>query len=476
MKEKNINNKKKMNNMSKKMKRDKGITLVALIITVVVMLILAGVAIAAIVDGEGLFSKTRQAAESYENAATNEATILNSLTDIMDEYMATKYVDWAFSESGLLKVIDEYGNLYVSEQAIMYEKSPYTNTGIKLVKVNDNIKVSKLISSSYYGIDGYIMDNTGKLYFFNEESNKCELLFNGKEFYLDQYYIYSAGLHILAKDGYIYDVVGSSIELNKEVEGIKFKEIKFGYGLSIDNKIYSINYGTLCSADYEVAVLGNDFFIDVNNDVYEIAFAPDKLSDGNTKFEKIFYFENDNKDYVIAQNGYVYEVFARAVNLIVPEDYKHIKGIVGDEEAILDTGYFYDNTEKNEILENMNIKIKKILYDEGWYILFIDENNDLYFLGDDINGELTCIKMNDDIKVKEFISGNLNDGIYILGTDNKVYSIFDVGTENFEFEITLCSEDKVMNHITSPFYKFPGFFGITKNGEICYSLTFKIIS
>lgn len=80
----------------------------ALVITVVVMLILAGVAIAAIVDGEGLFSKTRQAVESYENVATNEATILNSLTDIMDEYMATKYVDWAFSESGLLKVIGQY--------------------------------------------------------------------------------------------------------------------------------------------------------------------------------------------------------------------------------------------------------------------------------------------------------------------------------------------------------------------------------
>ena len=470
MKVKNMNNKKKMNNMRKKLKRNKGITLIALIITVVVMLILAGVAIAAIVDGEGLFSKTRQAAESYENAATNEATILNSLTDIMDEYMATKYVDWAFSESGLLKVIDEYGNLYVSEQAIEYGESPYTNTGIKLVKVNDNIKVSKFIGE-------LIMEDTGKIYSFNEESNKCELLFNGKEFDSEQYHIDPYGLHILAKDGYIYDVVGSSIELNKEVEGIKFKEIKYGEGLSIDNKIYNLRYGTLYSGDYEVLDFSDYYFIDVNNDLYDKHPTPTKLSDGNTKFEKIFYFENDNKDYVIAQNGYVYEVFPRAVNLIVPEDYKHIKGIVGDEEVVLDTGYFYNNTEKNEILENMNIKIKKILYDEGWYILFIDENNDLYFLGDDIiNGELCCIKMNDDIKVKEFISGDLNDGIYILGTDNKVYSIFGVGTENFEFEITLCSEDKVMNYITSPFHALPGFFGITKNGEICYSLTFKTIS
>ena len=46
----------------------KGITLVALVITVVIMLILAGVAIAAVVDDEGLFSKTREATEIYENA------------------------------------------------------------------------------------------------------------------------------------------------------------------------------------------------------------------------------------------------------------------------------------------------------------------------------------------------------------------------------------------------------------------------
>ncbi len=461
--------------IDKKQEKQAGITLVALVITVVVMLILAGVAIAAIVDGEGLFSKTRQAAESYENAATNEATILNSLTDIMDEYMATKYVDWAFSESGLLKVIDEYGNLYVSEQAIEGGTSPYTNTGIKLVKVNDNIKVSKFISDSYYGVEGYIMDNTGKLYFFNEESNKCELLFNGKEFNSEQYYIGYKGVRILAKDGYLYNIDESSLELNKEVEGIKFKEIAFSYGLSVDNKVYFFDNGSIYSGDYEVLDFISGFFIDVNRDVYSHSpSTPNRESDGNTKFEK-FFEDEFGRTYVISVNDYLYKISFDGTELIAPVDYKHIKGIVGDGEAILDTGYFYDNTEKNEILESMNIKIKKILYDEGGYILFIDENNDLYFLGDDINGELTCIKMNDDIKVKEFIVGNLSDGIYFLGTDNKVYSISIGGTEAPKFEITPCSDDKVMNYITSPFDGFHGFFGITKNGEICYSLKYEAI-
>ena len=45
------------------LKKENGITLVALIITVVVMLILAGVSISDITDGEGLFTKTRGAEE-----------------------------------------------------------------------------------------------------------------------------------------------------------------------------------------------------------------------------------------------------------------------------------------------------------------------------------------------------------------------------------------------------------------------------
>ena len=56
------------NKYKKQIRKQKGITLVALVITVVVMSILAGVAISAVVDGDGLFSKARESAEIYENA------------------------------------------------------------------------------------------------------------------------------------------------------------------------------------------------------------------------------------------------------------------------------------------------------------------------------------------------------------------------------------------------------------------------
>jgi len=65
-----------------------GITLIALIITVVVMLILAGVAISVLVDGEGLFTKTRTAAEEYKSAAEEEASTVSDWVAKIDEYLS----------------------------------------------------------------------------------------------------------------------------------------------------------------------------------------------------------------------------------------------------------------------------------------------------------------------------------------------------------------------------------------------------
>ena len=67
-------------------KKEKGITLVALVITVVIMLILAAIAIGS-VTGDGLFNRTRQAAETYENAADKESYMLENLIGQIDHYI-----------------------------------------------------------------------------------------------------------------------------------------------------------------------------------------------------------------------------------------------------------------------------------------------------------------------------------------------------------------------------------------------------
>ena len=97
---------KESRNLNEKIARkERGITLVALVITVVIMLILAGVAIAAVIDGDGLFSKTREATEIYENAVGNENDTIKSLMNEIDNYLGnsnSQKADGSFdSEKGV---------------------------------------------------------------------------------------------------------------------------------------------------------------------------------------------------------------------------------------------------------------------------------------------------------------------------------------------------------------------------------------
>lgn len=55
--------------------KNKGITLVALVITIIILLILAGVGIQALIDS-GLFNKAKEAKQKSENAQVEEKEIL----------------------------------------------------------------------------------------------------------------------------------------------------------------------------------------------------------------------------------------------------------------------------------------------------------------------------------------------------------------------------------------------------------------
>ena len=129
IKEKQIKTNRNAN--EKLFRKEEGITLVALVITVVIMLILAGVAIATVIDGDGLFSKTRESIEVYENAMQDENDTIQSLMNEIDNYLGnsnlqkadgsfdstkgvntpdtsalpketTKYVTWNYDETGSL--------------------------------------------------------------------------------------------------------------------------------------------------------------------------------------------------------------------------------------------------------------------------------------------------------------------------------------------------------------------------------------
>ena len=115
MKEKKEKTKKKIN-----IKNRKGITLIALVITIIVLLILAGVSIAMLTGQNGILTQAQRAKSETENAAKNEAVIL-------DEY--NKYLNNAVGggivEGGTKPETDDQG--YFSKTSTINGESPSAN-------------------------------------------------------------------------------------------------------------------------------------------------------------------------------------------------------------------------------------------------------------------------------------------------------------------------------------------------------------
>lgn len=68
------------------MKKQNGITLVALVITIIILLILAGISIAAL-SNQGLFQNATKAGEETNKAAKNEQNTLTEYETVLNEYL-----------------------------------------------------------------------------------------------------------------------------------------------------------------------------------------------------------------------------------------------------------------------------------------------------------------------------------------------------------------------------------------------------
>ena len=71
-----------------KNKQEKGITLIALVVTIVVLLILAGVSISLVLNNNGVISKAKVARDQYAEAQTNDEKSLNEIADLMHNYIS----------------------------------------------------------------------------------------------------------------------------------------------------------------------------------------------------------------------------------------------------------------------------------------------------------------------------------------------------------------------------------------------------
>ena len=75
----------------KSIKEKRGITLIALAVTIIVILILAGVTIDAVFSENGIINKAKEAANSMNNAVANDQAELNDLLEELNEIMNSEW-------------------------------------------------------------------------------------------------------------------------------------------------------------------------------------------------------------------------------------------------------------------------------------------------------------------------------------------------------------------------------------------------
>ena len=95
------------------LKSDKAITLVALIITIIILLILAGVSLSMVLGDNGLINKAQSSVDKYQQSANNEQIILNSIEE---------YIDLNIPKVVTAKEIESNPKKYYGARVINYDK------------------------------------------------------------------------------------------------------------------------------------------------------------------------------------------------------------------------------------------------------------------------------------------------------------------------------------------------------------------
>ena len=121
------------------MKNQKGITLIALVVTIVVLLILAGVAIAMLRGDNGILKEATKASDSTKKAEAEEA-INNAINEGTTAYYDKKYVTKSFeaAEENFKDTQAKYVGYYLKNKATNLSEyvenfGEYTKDSTKLV-------------------------------------------------------------------------------------------------------------------------------------------------------------------------------------------------------------------------------------------------------------------------------------------------------------------------------------------------------
>ena len=120
------------------LKNKKGISLIALVVTIVVLLILAGVTVSLILDENGIIAKSKDARARWNNAQMNEEKNMGEIDKTVDEIVYNK-----------IDPTEMYAVLYSDGTLVFYQKTENIlneRNGATIVKQTENISDTQELS------------------------------------------------------------------------------------------------------------------------------------------------------------------------------------------------------------------------------------------------------------------------------------------------------------------------------------------
>ena len=157
-------------------KRDKGITLIALVVTIIVLIILAGISINALAGQNGILSRTIKAKNDSEVAADLEYLQVEATSELIDYYQGN---DTKSEDDYILDKWDNGTNSKISvnktDKTVTYNGKVYAMSDIigsesEKSKINDNNMTQITISTATEEKDKEIL-SSGKVRVIVEEDN-----------------------------------------------------------------------------------------------------------------------------------------------------------------------------------------------------------------------------------------------------------------------------------------------------------------
>ncbi len=156
-----------------KTKEMKGITLVALVVTIVVLLILAGVSINLVLGNNGIIAKAKEAETKSAEASQNDLKGMNALTEEMNNALGEKpkvdlskykigdYVNYTYDSAGSYSLSSTYSG-YSSNQTIAQSTETLKWRILNIDEANGTVDlVSAVPTSNTVGFGGILGYNNG---------------------------------------------------------------------------------------------------------------------------------------------------------------------------------------------------------------------------------------------------------------------------------------------------------------------------